>query len=137
MPRSPKDHQPVGFGIPDFTAGEVLDVLPAAIYVTDSNGYITYYNSAAAELWGRHPQINDDRWCGSWRLQGYDGANIPLEDCPHAVTVRENRAVRGQTVIVEREDGSSATVRACPTPLRDGSGALIGAINMLLPVDPD
>ncbi len=27
---------------------QVLDVLPAAIYITDAAGYITYYNQAAA-----------------------------------------------------------------------------------------
>jgi PAS domain-containing protein len=29
--------------------------LPAAIYTTDAEGHITFYNEAAAELWGRRP----------------------------------------------------------------------------------
>ena len=32
---------------------ELLDALPAAIYTTDTAGRITFYNEAAAELWGR------------------------------------------------------------------------------------
>ncbi len=30
---------------------QLLDVLPAAIYVTDAEGRIIYFNDAAAELW--------------------------------------------------------------------------------------
>lgn len=30
----------------------LLDALPAAIYTTDADGRITYYNDAAAALWG-------------------------------------------------------------------------------------
>jgi len=35
----------------------LLDVLPAAIYVTDANGRITYYNQAAVDLAGRRPEL--------------------------------------------------------------------------------
>ena len=34
---------------------DVLEALPAAVYVTDPAGLITYYNTAAAALWGHHP----------------------------------------------------------------------------------
>ena len=36
---------------------ELLQALPAAIYVTDAAGRITFYNEAAAELWGQHPEL--------------------------------------------------------------------------------
>ena len=39
--------------------GAVLDVLPAAVYITDADGLITYYNDAAAELWGRRPKLGE------------------------------------------------------------------------------
>src|SRR5712675_803438 len=45
----------------------LLDVLPAAIYVTDANGHITYYNQAAVDLAGRRPELGTDEWCVSWR----------------------------------------------------------------------
>src|SRR5712675_958546 len=45
----------------------LLDVLPAAIYVTDADGRITYYNQAAADLAGREPRLGTDEWCVSWR----------------------------------------------------------------------
>jgi PAS domain-containing protein len=52
---------------------ELLDVLPAAIYTTDAKGRITYFNDAAAALWGCRPRLNSDQWCGSWRLTGPTG----------------------------------------------------------------
>jgi len=35
---------------------QVLNALPAAVYTTDKNGTITYFNRAAAELAGREPE---------------------------------------------------------------------------------
>ena len=40
---------------------DLLQALPAAIYVTDAAGRITFYNEAAAELWGQHPEFGRER----------------------------------------------------------------------------
>jgi PAS domain-containing protein len=56
---------------------ELLDVLPAAIYTTDAKGRITYFNDAAAALWGCRPRLNSGQWCGSWRLYRPDGTPLP------------------------------------------------------------
>ena len=55
---------------PVFLAGEehfrrVAEALPAPIYTTDPLGRITFYNDAAAEFWGRRPQIGTSYWCRS------------------------------------------------------------------------
>src|SRR5262249_38082070 len=64
-------------GIP---ARAVLDALPAAIYTTDAKGKITYYNAAAARLWGHRPTIGESEWCGSWKLYWPDGAPLPHDE---------------------------------------------------------
>jgi PAS domain-containing protein len=38
-------------------ANRLLDVLPAAMYTTDALGRITYFNEAAAALWGCRPEL--------------------------------------------------------------------------------
>lgn len=38
----------------------VLENLPAAVYTCDNDGYIKFYNKAAAKLWGREPEIGKD-----------------------------------------------------------------------------
>src|SRR5205085_1279334 len=77
----------------------LLDVLPAAIYVTDADGRITYYNQAAADLAGREPRLGTDEWCVSWRLYSMDGRPMRHDECPMAVALKENRAVRGAEAI--------------------------------------
>jgi PAS domain-containing protein len=53
---------------------ELLEALPVAVYTTDAEGRITFYNEAAAELWGHRPEVGS-QWCGSWRLSGPTGAH--------------------------------------------------------------
>ncbi len=111
---------------------ELLDVLPAAIYTTDAEGRITYYNEAAAALWGCRPRLNSDQWCGSWRLYRPDGTPLPHDQCPMAVALREERPIKGAEAIAERPDGTRVPFMAFPTPLYDATGILVGAVNMLV-----
>jgi len=64
----------------------LVNALPAAIYTTDDAGHITYYNEAAAELWGHRPELGRSEWCGSWRLFWPDGREMPHGECPMAIT---------------------------------------------------
>jgi PAS domain S-box-containing protein len=117
---------------PDFR--KVVEALPAAVYVTDAEGRITYYNDAAAELWGHRPPLGESQWCGSWRLYRPNGAPMRHEDCPMAMAIKEARPVAGLDAIAERPDGSRVHFMPFPVPLRDQAGALIGAVNMLVDI---
>ena len=112
---------------------ELLDALPAAIYTTDAAGRITFYNKAAADLWGCAPELGSE-WCGSWRLYEPDGTPLPHERCPMAVALKENRPVRGVEAVAERPDGTRVPFIPYPTPLRDAAGRLVGAVNMLVDI---
>src|SRR5690349_340657 len=83
----------------------IIETCQAAIYTCDMEGRITFYNEAAAELWGRHPQIGTDLWCGSWKIYETDGSPMALDTCPMAITLKEGHAVSGHEIIVERPDG--------------------------------
>jgi PAS domain S-box-containing protein len=113
---------------------ELLDALPVAVYMTDAEGRITFYNDAAAELWGHRPQLGTDRWCGSWRLYWPDGRPLPHDECPMALTLKQGKPVRGMEAIAERADGTRVRFLPYPTPLRDDRGRLTGAINLLMDV---
>jgi PAS domain S-box-containing protein len=112
----------------------VLDCLPAAVYTTDALGRITYYNDAAAALWGHRPDLGSAVWCGSWKLYWPDGRPMAHDECPMAVCLRTGEAIRGAEAIAERPDGSRVLFVPCPTPLFDKAGALIGGVNMLVDV---
>jgi PAS domain S-box-containing protein len=112
----------------------VLDELPAAVYLTDAKGHITYYNEAAVALWGRRPELGNSEWCGSWKLFWMDGRSMAHGECPMAITIREKRAVRGKEAIAERPDGTRVTFAPYPTPLFDEDGELVGAVNLLVDI---
>jgi len=116
------------------TGTELLEALPVAVYTTDAEGRITFYNQAAADLWGHHPELGSSQWCGSWRLYWPDGRPLPHGECPMAVALKEGRQVRGLEAIAERPDGTRVRFLPYPTPLRDASGRLVGAINLLMDI---
>jgi PAS domain S-box-containing protein len=112
----------------------LVESLPVAVYATDAKGRITYFNGAAAKLWGRAPKLGEDWWCGSWRLFWPDGKPMAHEECPMAIAIRTGKAVRGYEAIAERPDGSRFPFIPYPTPLFDSSGRLTGAVNMLVDI---
>ena len=75
-----------------------------------------------------------EEWCGSWRLFWPDGRPMRHDECPMAIALRENRAVRGWWAIAERPDGGRVAFQPFPTPLRDDAGNLVGAVNVLVDV---
>ncbi len=113
---------------------QLLEALPAAIYTTGTCGCVTFYNQVAVGMWGGCPELGSDRWCGSWRLYWPDGRPLPHDQC--AVALRENRPVRGVEAVLERPDGTRIPFIPYPTPLRDASGAVVGAVNMLVDITP-
>jgi PAS domain S-box-containing protein len=113
---------------------DLLDALPAAIYTTDADGHLTYFNTAAAALWGTRPAIGSSQWCGSWKLHWPDGTPMPHETCPMAVALKEGRTIRNAEAAAERPDGTYVPFLASPTPLYDDGGTLVGAVNMLVDI---
>ena len=112
----------------------IVEELPVAIYTCDMEGRITFYNDAAAELWGNRPELGKDLWCGSWKIYNPDGAQLELDNCPMAVTLRERRAVTGAEIVVERPDGIRINVLPHPKPIYNEQEEMIGAINMLIDI---
>jgi PAS domain S-box-containing protein len=113
---------------------ELLDALPAAIYTTDAEGRLTYFNEAAIEMWGYRPELGTQEWCGSWKLYWPDGTPMPHDTCPMAKALKEQKPNRGHEAIAERPDGTRVPFTACPTPLFDQDGGLVGAVNMLIDI---
>jgi two-component system CheB/CheR fusion protein len=113
----------------------MVESLPAALYTCDAEGYVTLYNDAALTLWDREPEIGKDVWCGSWRMYRPDGTDLPIDDRPMALAIKEGRAVRDE-IVIERPDGSRVNVVAYATPTLNASGAVTGAINLLMDNSP-
>jgi PAS domain S-box-containing protein len=113
---------------------EMLQALPVAVYMTDAAGRITFYNEAAADLWGVRPEIGKSEFCGSWKLYWPDGTPLPHDECPMALALKAKRPNRGMEAVAERPDGTRVQFLPFPTPLLDENGVLIGGLNTLVDV---
>ncbi|HSN61235.1 MAG TPA: PAS domain S-box protein, partial [Ferruginibacter sp.] len=113
----------------------LMENLPAALYTCDIDGRITLYNQAAADLWGRHPELGKDLWCGSLKIFNPDGITALTADSnPMALTLKKGQAIQGKEIIIERPDGKRINVQTYPVPLVDNEGKVLGAVNMLMDI---
>jgi PAS domain S-box-containing protein len=135
-PLAVSSHPPLStvFSALERQSHDLLQALPAAIYVTDAAGRITFYNKAAAELWGQCPELGKSEFSGSWKLFAPDGTPLPQDQSPMALAPRNEQPGSGIEAIAERADGTRILFLAYPSPLFDQSGALTGAVNMLVDI---
>ena len=113
---------------------DLLGALPAAIYVTDAAGHITYCNQSAVDLWGGEPKLGRHKWSDLVKFYHADGSPMALADCPTEVALKQGRIVRGQEAIIERKDGTRIPIIPYPTPLRDETGTIVGVVNMTVDI---
>ncbi len=100
----------------------------------DADGWITGYNAAAVRLWGREPEPGRERWCGALRAYRTDGKALPIDERAVAGLLRTGRWDGGEEILIEREDGTRRSVIEFPELLRDETGAVTGAVNVLVDV---
>ena len=108
---------------------ELFDSLPVAVYTCDHLGYVIYYNKAAADLWGREPELGKELWCGSWKIFWPDGTPVALDACPMARALKEGLPVIEEEIMIQCPDGTMKNILPSPVPLFDESGLLQGAVN--------
>ncbi|HEX4440909.1 MAG TPA: PAS domain S-box protein [Thermoanaerobaculia bacterium] len=113
-----------------------LSRLPAAAYMCDADGLITYFNSRAAAIWGREPKLNhpDDRFCGSFKLFDADGRPVSHSECWMALALREGRDFNGNAISIERPDGRRVDALAFVNPIFDDQGRVLGALNVVVDI---
>ena len=112
----------------------ILQDSPVAIYTCDADGHITFFNNAAAKLWGRVPVIGQDLWCGSWKTFYPDGTPMPLDICPMALTLQLGEFFDGEEITIQRPDQNFRSVLVYPKPLFDSDNVLVGAHNTMVDI---
>ena len=111
---------------------KMLDSLPVAVYTTDAEGVLTYYNSAAARFAGRTPELGKDRWCITWKMLSRDGAPVAPEQSPLALALRGSEVPGNTTYIAVRPDGTQDLFTSSATVVRDAEGRIAGAVSVIL-----
>lgn len=119
---------------PEQACRGILDALPVAIYFTDAEGRLTYFNHAATRLSGRVPALGVDQWCVTWKTFLPDGTPLPHDRCPMAAALQGVEVTEGTEYLAERPDGSRFWFTPYPVVLRDAEGKITGGINLLVDI---
>lgn len=109
----------------------LIELFPMAAYaVRAPDGVIAWFNSRAAELWGRTPVLGDtdERFCGAYKLYHADGTHMAHCDTPVALALKTGISVHDEEVLIERPDGSRVIVSVHIDPIRDND-AIVGVVN--------
>ena len=117
----------------DASAAAILEALPVAVYCADADGRLTFYNDAAAALWGVRPPLGDPDWLRSWPIETPDGGPVPPERRPIRLALR-GAAADGGRVVAVRADGTRVPVQPLHAPLLGADGAVVGAVAVLVDV---
>src|SRR5260221_12760327 len=85
----------------------LIELFPMAAYaVRAPDGVIVWFNSRAADLWGRVPVIGDadERFCGAHKLYHPDGSYMAHCDIPVALALKTGASVHDEEVVIARPD---------------------------------
>ena len=110
----------------------LIELFPMAAYaVRAPDGVIVWFNSQAADLWGRAPVIGDtdERFYGAHTLYHADGTYMAHCDTPVALALATGESVHEEEVVIARPDGSRVMVSVHIDPIRDNDGTIVGVVN--------
>ena len=113
---------------------EIVDTLPVAVYATDAEGRLTYFNDTARKLSGRTPELGKDKWCVIWKIFLPDGTALPHDQCPMALALKGVTVPNGIECVAERPDGTRFWFTPYPALLRNGVGRIVGCLNVLVDI---
>lgn len=106
--------------------------LAVGVYACDERGRLTYYNSAAADIWGMEPQVNNSEWEEQW--QTYDSLGHPFSmKCLPRAGDKKN-VIAKQELTVRQPNGKVKKVLIFPSILSNEKLNLKGTLNILIDI---
>ncbi len=116
-------------------AQQIFQSLPDPLYTCDLAGNITSYNRAAFTIWERAPESGKDLWCGALKLYTSDGDVISPELSPMARSIRDQKPIEIENILIEKPNGLLAHYSVHSTLLYNDLNEFNGAIIMLRYLD--
>jgi PAS domain-containing protein len=94
--------------------------LSTAVFLTDADGNLVFYNSEAEGLLGRRfeeaGEVRAEEWAGVFRVERLDGSAMPLDEMPGGIALLERRADH-KTLCITPFDGAKRTISVTAFPL--------------------
>jgi PAS domain S-box-containing protein len=111
----------------------LFNVLPAAVGMVDAQGRFLEKTPACKTLWGEAApvpyEIADYRWANAWWPDS--GKRLDVEEWGMARALTRGEIVTNQEVEIETADGQHKVIIDAATPIRDETGAILGAVGLL------
>lgn len=108
---------------------QVIDVMPEAVAICNTDGEISLSNAVARDIWGQpEPKGGFESYAElgplTLNLEPY-----PIADLPLTRSVREGETVLGEQLVIRNANsGEHIYVLVNSAPLRDGNGEIIGGV---------
>jgi len=114
----------------------MVRLMPAAMYTCDPAGRITYFNDNAAMIWGTAPKIgaSKEELMHSIRMLSPDGTPLHYSETPMAKVLQSGDVCRNEEVLIERPDGSRASVLINIDLIRSEDGTLLEALSVFFDI---
>jgi PAS domain S-box-containing protein len=111
----------------------LFNVLPAAVGMVDAQGRFLEKTPACKALWGEAApmpyEIADYQWAKAWWPDS--GKHLSVEEWGMSRALTQGEFVTNQEVEIETADGQHKVIVDTATPIRDETGAIIGAVGLL------
>ena len=117
----------------------ILDSLGDAVYVTDVDRRILYWNKAAEQITGWRPQDMVGQSCFDNILAHVDKDGHPLcgkEHCPLHRSIVTGVSDTCPLIFARRKDGQRVPLEVTVAPIRDASGLTIGGVEVFRDISP-
>ena len=106
----------------------ILNNLGDGVYTLDAKGNLTYLNAEAERMLGwTFREMNGKNVHNFIHHHRADGMLLSFEECPIALSMRDNKTYRSDDEVFFHKDGSAIPVSMVGAPLLD-EGALIGSV---------
>jgi len=110
---------------------QLLDDLYDGVYFIDRDLRITYWNRGAERITGYPAEEVMGSCCGHNILDhvNAEGTSLCLNGCPVSMTIADGSPREAQ-VFLHHKEGHRVPVQVRVSPIRDGEGAIIGAVEI-------
>ncbi len=109
----------------------ILDSLYDGVYLVDPDRRITYWNPGAERITGYRPDEVMGRRCQDNFLVHVDdsGNSLCANGCPLASTMANGRPLEAE-IYLQHKDGYRVPISVRVAPVRDGTGSVVGAVQV-------
>ncbi|MBO9660254.1 MAG: PAS domain-containing protein, partial [Chitinophagaceae bacterium] len=112
----------------------LIENSPVAMYACNRDGYVTQFNKAAVQLFGRELRPGTDRWTPAWKMAGETGEYIAPENSPMAIALKTGKIPEEREITLQNADGTLRVILDHPQLFLNEEGKISGGLNAIIDI---